>query len=74
VNLGRSLVTAVVLNVTSKNFITNVFYQLWSFLDSFLIQNLGDFIVHREKTMFLNFHNKTYVFSNVLESVTIFCG
>jgi len=59
VNLGKSLVTAVVLNLTSKKFITNVFHQLWSFLDSLLIQALGDFTVHREKSMFLYFHNET---------------
>jgi hypothetical protein len=46
VNLGKSLVTTVVVNLTSRKFITNVFHQLWNFLGSLLIQNLGDFTVH----------------------------
>jgi hypothetical protein len=48
-----------------------MFYQLWSFLGSLLIQTLGDFTVCREKTLFLYFHNETYVLINMSECITI---
>jgi hypothetical protein len=52
--------------------IKEIHHQLWNFLGSLLVQNLGDFTVHREKTMFLYFHNETYVLINMSESITIF--